>query len=135
MVCPAPDSSYVAFTKGAVDVLLGLSNSVWVNGQREPLNDAWRDRLSAENDGLAANGMRVLGVAFRCLPSAPPKDKRDDLERDLTFVGMVGMIDPPRSEAASAVGTCKSGGHSADDDHGRPSPDRPVYCRPAWRFR
>ena len=110
MACPESASSCVALTKGAVDVLLGLSNSVWVDGQCEPLNDAWRERLSAENDGLASNGMRVLGVAFRCLGSAPPKGEQDDLERDLTFVGMVGMIDPPRAEAASAVGTCKTAG-------------------------
>lgn len=110
IACQESSSSFIAFTKGAVDVLLGLSDSVWVNGRREPLNDAWRDRLSAENDKLAANGMRVLGVAFRCLASAPPKAEADDLERDLTFVGMIGMIDPPRSEAASAVATCKRAG-------------------------
>jgi P-type Ca2+ transporter type 2C len=108
--CEMGPPTCIAFTKGAVDVLLGLSNSVWANGQREPLNGAWRDRLSAENDKLAANGMRVLGVAFRCLGSAPPKADADDLESGLTFVGMIGMIDPPRPEAASAVGTCKAAG-------------------------
>jgi P-type Ca2+ transporter type 2C len=109
-VCESGSPSCVAFTKGAVDVLLGLSDSVWVNGQREPLNDTWRDRLSAENDTLAANGMRVLGVAYRCLAMAPPKGRTEDVECNLTFVGMVGMIDPPRPEAASAVATCKTAG-------------------------
>ena len=103
-------ASCVAFTKGAVDVLLGLSNSVWVNGQQVPLDDTWRDRLAAENDSLAANGMRVLGVAFRCLSSAPPKAEADKLEHDLAFIGMIGMIDPPRPEAGPAVGTCKTAG-------------------------
>jgi Ca2+-transporting ATPase len=110
LACEMSPPSCVAFTKGAVDVLLGLSDFVWVKGQREPLNDAWHDRLSAENDKLAANGMRVLGVAFRCLGSAPPKAEADALERELTFVGMIGMIDPPRPEAASAVATCKTAG-------------------------
>ncbi len=110
IACKQDASSYVAFTKGAVDVLLGLSNSVWVNGQRKPMDDAWRDRLVAANDSLAASGMRVIGVAFRCLEAAPPKGELDNLERDLTFVGMIGMIDPPRPEAASAVGICKTAG-------------------------
>jgi len=110
MACKESASSHIAFTKGAVDVLLGLSNSVWVNGQREPLDDAWRERLAADHDSLAANGMRVLGVALRCLSSAPLKGEQDDLERDLTFVGMIGMMDPPRPEAASAVATCRTAG-------------------------
>jgi P-type Ca2+ transporter type 2C len=110
LACHGGDVSCIAFTKGAVDVLLDLSSAVWVNRQREPLNDAWRERLSAENDKLAANGMRVLGVAFRCLRLTPLKTNADKLERDLTFVGMIGMIDPPRPEAASAVGTCKTAG-------------------------
>jgi P-type Ca2+ transporter type 2C len=108
MACQQSSSSFIAFTKGAVDILLGLSDSVWVNGQREPLNDAWRDRLTEENDKLAANGMRVLGVAFRCLGPTPPE--ADELERQLTFVGMIGMIDPPRPEAAKSVATCKRAG-------------------------
>jgi len=110
IACQENSCSLIAFTKGAVDVLMGLSDSIWVNDRREPLNDAWRDRLSAENDKLAANGMRVLGVAFRCLGSGPPKAKADDLERELIFIGMIGMIDPPRPEAASAVATCKTAG-------------------------
>ncbi|HEX5410223.1 MAG TPA: cation-translocating P-type ATPase [Terriglobia bacterium] len=108
--CDMRPGSSIAFTKGAVDVLLGLSNTLWVNGQREPLDEAWRDRLVAENDKLAANGMRVLGLAYRCLAAAPSKDHAEDVESNLTFVGMIGMIDPPRPEAASAVGICKAAG-------------------------
>ena len=107
--CPEGTSSIV-FTKGAVDVLLDLSDSVWVNGQVEPLDDAWRERLSAENESLAADGMRVLGVAYRCLESAPLKAEADDLEHGLTLIGMIAMIDPSRAEAPSAVGTCKAAG-------------------------
>jgi P-type Ca2+ transporter type 2C len=110
LACKTGPPSCIIFAKGAVDVLLGLSDSVWVNGQLEPLDNAWRERLSAENDELAANGMRVLGVAFRCLRPLPSKTDADDLERDLIFVGMIGLIDPPRPEAASAVDTCKTAG-------------------------
>src|SRR5690242_760758 len=108
--CDMRPGSSIAFTKGAVDSLLGLSGTVWVNGQREPLNYVWRDWLSAETDKLAANGMRVLGVAYRCLAAAPPEGGAEDVEHNLTFVGMIGMIDPPRPEAAAAVSVCKTAG-------------------------
>src|SRR5690348_577743 len=108
--CDMRPGSSIAFTKGAVDSLLGLSDTVWVNGQREPLNDVWRDRLTAQTDKLAANGMRVLGVAYRCLAAAPPEGGAEDVEHNLTFVGMIGMIDPPRPEAAAAVSVCKTAG-------------------------
>lgn len=100
---------YVAFTKGAVDSLLEISCAVWIRGRIEPLNKAWRDLLASANERLAKAGMRVLGVAFRGLGSAA--DVADtELEHDLTFVGMVAMIDPPRPEAFSAVARCKTAG-------------------------
>ena len=104
------DAGAFAFTKGSAEVLLNLCNSVWVNGNRERLDQTWRERLDAAHDKLAANGMRILGVAFRCLGTPPPPGKTDLAEQDLTFVGMLGMIDPPRPEAASAVATCRAAG-------------------------
>jgi len=102
--------SYVAFTKGAVDSLLDVSSRVWVNDQTEPLSDMWRQRILSANDQLAQNGMRVLGVAFRPLESPRFDGRGDTLERDLVFVGLVGMIDPPRPEVKDAVQTCKTAG-------------------------
>ncbi len=99
---------YFAFTKGAVDSLLEISRAVWVNGQIEPLNQARRDLLAKANDSLAKKGMRVLGMAFRGLDSAP--NAGIDLEEDLIFVGMVGMMDRPRPEVSSAVARCKTAG-------------------------
>ncbi len=107
IACAAP---LLVFTKGAVDGLLGLSSSVWVNGKRERLNESWRSRIAAANESMASNGMRVLGVAVRGLDSPPPKGAEEAIERDLTFVGMIGMIDPARREAAAAVATCKMAG-------------------------
>jgi P-type Ca2+ transporter type 2C len=100
---------YLAFTKGAVDSLLEIADAVWIHGRAEPLTEMWRDRLAGANEGLARKGMRVLGVAFRGLESRP--DAADlNLEQDLVFLGMVGIIDPPRPEAFSAVARCKSAG-------------------------
>jgi P-type Ca2+ transporter type 2C len=102
-------ASYVAFTKGAVDSLLEISSEVWSgDGQAEPLTEGWRERISAANERLAGDGIRVLGVGLRRLRSF--EGIGEEQERDLTFLGMVGMIDPPRSEAKDAVEICKRAG-------------------------
>ncbi len=102
-------SRYFAITKGAVDNLLELSRSVWIHGRAESLSQALHDRLQEANDDLARSGMRVLGVAFRVLDSLP-EITGAALEHELTFVGMVGIVDPPRREAFSAVDKCKGAG-------------------------
>jgi P-type Ca2+ transporter type 2C len=100
---------YVAFTKGAVDSLLEITSHVWSgDGRVEALGEEWRERISAANERLAGDGVRVLGVGLRRLQGLDGDG--DELERDLTFVGMVGMIDPPRPEAKDAVDTCKRAG-------------------------
>jgi P-type Ca2+ transporter type 2C len=102
-------ASYIAFTKGAVDSLLEISSEVWSgDGQVEPLTEDWRGRISAANERLAGEGVRVLGMGLRRLPSFDSDG--DEPERNLTFLGIVGMIDPPRSEARDAVEICKRAG-------------------------
>lgn len=98
---------YVAITKGAVDGLLDISAQVWVDDRAVPLDDTWRERIRVAHDQMALNGMRVLGVAIR--PLDAPSDS-SALEQDLTFVGLTGMIDPPRPEVRAAIDTCKTAG-------------------------
>ena len=98
---------FLAFTKGSVDGLLAISSHVWANNQTEPLDEAWRRRIEATNEQLAAKGMRVLGVACRMLKSVPPTA---EIEQDLTFIGLFGMIDPPRPEVKDAVAMTRSAG-------------------------
>jgi len=100
---------YIAFTKGSVDGLLGLSNQVWVDGQARKMDDQFKVRIEAANERLAKKGMRVLGVAFRLLDQIPDVIQTD-LEQNLTFIGLFGMIDPPRAEVKDAVAITKSAG-------------------------
>ena len=117
-------TGHVAFTKGAVDGLLELSTRVWVAERPEPLTDALREQIRATNDGLAQAGMRVLGVAFRPLAAVLPAADAGDIERDLTFLGLVGLMDPPREAVRPAVATCKAAGIRTVDDHRRPPAHR-----------
>ncbi len=103
----APKAAYISFTKGAVDGLLDISSHVWENGERHPLTADYRQRIEAANRSLAENGMRVLGVAFKTYDQP---QSGAALETDLTLVGFVGIIDPPRPEVKEAVAQAKSAG-------------------------
>jgi Ca2+-transporting ATPase len=98
---------YLAFTKGSADGLLDVSAYVWANGNVEIMDEKWRDRIASAGEKLAARGMRVLGLAFRALDQIPTSA---EIERDLTFVGLFAMIDPPRAEVKDAVALTKSAG-------------------------
>ncbi len=99
------DSKYIAFTKGSVDGLLKISESVLTDKGIEKLDDHWRKRLEKANNDLASNGIRVLGIAVKSLDS-----QDSPLEEKLVFTGLVGMIDPPRKEVKEAVRICKTAG-------------------------
>jgi Ca2+-transporting ATPase len=102
--------SYVAFAKGATDSILEISSQVWAGDEELPLTDEMRSRITAANDGLAQQGQRVLGVAFRPLDELSHEVDEAALEQQMTFIGVVGMIDPPRPEVREAVATAKAAG-------------------------
>lgn len=107
---PWREARYVAFGKGSVDGLLSLASYVWDGQQVLPLTDNLRQRILKANDALAQEGKRVLGVVYRPLESLPEKIDEQDIERDFVFVGLVGMIDPPRPEVRDAVAMCRTAG-------------------------
>jgi Ca2+-transporting ATPase len=101
---------YVAFTKGAIDGLLSIASHVWVEGERLLLDEDWKSRIMAAHDKMAGNGMRVLGVGLRSWDLPPEETAEKALERNLTLVGLFGMIDPPRPEVRDAVSRCQNAG-------------------------
>jgi magnesium-transporting ATPase (P-type) len=93
----------VLITKGAPDLLLGRCSRVRCGIDVIALDDAWRKRILAGVDALSDEALRTLSVAYRPLESREEAAPDEALERDLIFVGTVGMIDPPRPEAAVAI--------------------------------
>ena len=104
---PWSGSPYVAFTKGAVDSLLEISDRIWTGEENDfvELDDEWRQRILDGNAKLAGEGQRVLALAFR-----PLEEEDEEREDDAIFIGLVGMIDPPRPEVKKAVATAKEAG-------------------------
>jgi len=102
------DNRLVAFTKGAADSILEAADRVWIEGEAQPLNEEQRAKLSAMNEELAGDGTRVLGVAMREWPRGAEHEAVR--EEGLVYLGMVGMLDPLRTEVPPAVETCHKAG-------------------------
>ncbi len=100
----------VIISKGAPDVLLGHCTRVRVGMQVLPLSDAMRERALADVDELSGAALRTLSVAYRPLSDLEEPNAGEALEQDLIFVGTVGIIDPPRAEAAQAVREAQGAG-------------------------
>ncbi|WP_299406218.1 cation-translocating P-type ATPase [Acaryochloris sp. IP29b_bin.148] len=97
-----PDS-YIAVCKGAIDQLLNISDRVWTANGIEQLTQRECDHIHQQHDQLAQEGLRLLGIAYRPLLSNP---ENIVIEEHLIFIGLVGMIDPIRSDVYSAIQTC-----------------------------
>ncbi len=104
------DTPYVAFTKGAPDLILGQCSSLETKGVVRPLTAGDRSEILGVNASLASNALRVLGVAYRPMAALPDRPVPAEVETGLTFIGLVGMIDPARPEATAAVHTAHQAG-------------------------
>lgn len=104
------NGKYIVYTKGGIDELLNRCNSYEINGEIKQDIKEYSNGIKQVNEDMAKNALRVLGCAFKEIDHIPNKKEMEDLENDLTFIGMVGMIDPPREEAKKAVEKCKTAG-------------------------
>ena len=102
--------SYVCCTKGAPDEMLEVCTHVLVSGQVMPLTPSLKEEIGRTNAHLAEAALRVLGVARRELPELPADISVGSVEKGMVFLGLVGMQDPPRPEAAAAVAECREAG-------------------------
>ncbi|MCG7855041.1 MAG: HAD-IC family P-type ATPase, partial [Methanoregulaceae archaeon] len=103
-------SSRVVFVKGAPKEILGLCSHIRINQQYHPMDEQVQAHIMAANDEYARNGLRVLAVALRDLPDAVSDYRPEFIETDLSFLGLVAMMDPPREEVTLAVEKCHRAG-------------------------
>ena len=99
----------ISYTKGAVDEMLPLCTKLRTKEGVRDMTDADRERILQLCYKMSGEALRVLGFAV-CVQGEVPEEEDADLEKDMTFVGAVGMIDPPRKEVIKAVETCHTAG-------------------------
>ncbi len=106
------EEPYLAFVKGAPDLVLNLCTRLYRDKHTIPMTGEDRERIAEVNSGLASNALRVLAAAVKVLPEIPSDDALSpaDLERNLVFLGLVGMIDPARPEVKPAIATARAAG-------------------------
>lgn len=104
------DNTYRSITKGAFDFLLNRCTSYYQDGKTYPLTGKEKSRLNNLNNSMTEKALRVIAVAYKNLPHSNIKVDPSQLENDLTFLGLIGMIDPPREEVKEAVSMCRQAG-------------------------
>mgnify|MGYP002706521168 CR=1 FL=1 len=103
------DGKKISYTKGAFDMLLNRCTKILVLDKEREITEEDKIELKKANKEMGSNALRVLGLAYK----KHYLNDHDKLEEDLVFVGLVGMIDPPRKEVEGAVATCKKAGMTA----------------------
>ena len=98
------------FTKGAPDQILKHCTRIFKNGEVSPLTDADRDAVLKKNKEFADRALRVLACGYKQLSSVPEDQSPDNIENELVFCGLVGMIDPVRPEVKAAIEECRGAG-------------------------
>lgn len=104
------ETGKTAYIKGSPKEVLDLCNQISTSEGIKPLSDDDRDRIMSQNDSYARESLRVLGMAWREVDDDMDIAKADEIEKDLVFVGLMAMMDPPRDEVSAAVKECKRAG-------------------------
>ncbi len=104
------DGTYVQYTKGAPDVVIGKCTHYLEGGKAVPMTEEYKASILAANKAMADKALRVLACAMRVWGSEPANYEAEHLEEDLCFVGLSGMIDPVRPEVKDAIVECRGAG-------------------------
>ncbi|MCD6510237.1 MAG: calcium-transporting P-type ATPase, PMR1-type [Thermoprotei archaeon] len=105
-----PDGRILAFVKGAPEVILSRCRYIRENGHVRKIDEKEVKHILNTVQDMALNALRVLALAYRELPRAQEEWDPEEVENDLTFMGLVGMIDPPREEVKEAIDLCRKAG-------------------------
>ena len=104
------DGSYVQYTKGAPDVIIGKCTHYLKDGKMLPMTEEYKETILNANKEMADKALRVLACATKVYSAEPNSYEAEDLEKDLCFAGLCGMIDPVRPEVKDAIVQCRSAG-------------------------
>ena len=104
------ENKFLVITKGAPDVLLKRCNKYFLNGEQHILDNFVIQKIEKINDKMAEKALRVIAVAYAGMPRLPTNINSESIENNLTFLGLIGMIDPPREGVKEAVLTCRRAG-------------------------
>ena len=104
------NGKYIVYTKGGVDELLARCTKYIINGEIKNDLKEFKERIKEVNNEMASSALRVLAMAYKELDHKPTNEEMSSMESDLIYIGMVGMIDPPRLEVKDAVAKCKKAG-------------------------
>lgn len=104
------EAGIVQYTKGAPDEVLRNCTTYLKDGKAEPLTDKVKKQILAENKAMADKALRVLAAATKSYSDEPASSESDDLEQELCFIGLCGMIDPVRPEVKDAIDKCRDAG-------------------------
>ena len=104
------NGKYIVYTKGGVDELLARCKNYLLNNEIKDDLENYKISIKRHNEEMAQNALRVLACGYKEIDHIPSDEEMKNIENNLTFIGMVGMIDPPREEAKVAVEKCKTAG-------------------------
>jgi Ca2+-transporting ATPase len=110
IAAPDLETPYIAYVKGAPDVVIDLCTHITSDGRPWPLDREQRARILEMNEALSSNARRVLGIAYRPLEDLPSHPTSEEVERELICVGLIGMMDPARPEAKAAIEVARRAG-------------------------
>ena len=103
-------SKYRIITKGAPDVIIQKCNYIYNNGSTNYMNTSTQNNILNANEKMATEALRVIAIAYKDVSSLPNNINSENIEKDLVFVGLIGMIDPPRAGVKEAIFTAKKAG-------------------------